>query len=205
MRMVKYAKMNAKVISMGLFDKLLGGNASANDALNTLKKAAKDVGGKLNSENAEDAFGSILKAAKDVGAKLGAEQNAPARQNAAPAAAPAQAPAPAEDYDDVPAGDNQYNFKGSYREYFANIFREEFPSYEVRQSDANGGKVTLFAFYRDGRQVLLVELMSDRSEANKRRCDTQAAGIAYLRFYYDHPGWWNERSYVVSRVGKVLG
>ena len=186
---------------MGLFDKLLGGNASANDALNSLKKAAKDVGGKLNSENAEDAFGSILKAAKDVGAK----QNVPARQNSAPAPAPAQAPAPADDYDDVPAGDNQYNFRGSYKEYFANIFREEFPSFEVRQSDANGGKVTLFAFYKDGSQVLLVELMSDRSEANKRRHDTQAAGIAYLRFYYDHPGWWNERSYVVTRVRKVLG
>ncbi len=188
---------------MGLFDKLLGGNASANDALNTLKKAAKDVGGKLNSENAEEALGSILKAAKDVGAKLGVDQNAPARQNTAPAAAPAQASA--EDYDDVPAGDNQYNFRGSYKEYFANIFREEFPSWEVRQSDANGGKVTLFAFYKNGSQALLVELMSDRSEANKRRRDAQAAGIAYLRFYYDHPGWWNERSYVVSRVGKVLG
>ena len=187
---------------MGLFDKLFGGNASANDTLDSLKKAAKDVGGKMNSGNAEDAFGFILKAAKDVGAKSGAEHNAPARRNTAPAQASSYA---ADKYDAVPAGDNQYNYRGSYKEYFANIFREEFPSWEVRQSDANNGKVTLFAFYKDGRQALLVELMSDRSAANKRRRDTQAAGIAYLRFYYDHKGWWNERAYVVTRVRNVLG
>ena len=29
-------------------------------------------------------------------------------------------------------------------------------------------------------------------------------GVPYLRFYKDHEGWWNARSYVVSRIEKAL-
>ena len=47
--------------------------------------------------------------------------------------------------------------------------------------------------------------MSENSEANKLRSACRAQGLPYVRFYYDHDGWWNTRSYVVSRTRAALG
>ena len=32
-----------------------------------------------------------------------------------------------------------------------------------------------------------------------------AQGIPYIRFYYDHEGWWNTKSYVIRRTSEALG
>ena len=32
----------------------------------------------------------------------------------------------------------------------------------------------------------------------------RAQGIPYLRFYYNHEGWWNTRSYVTRRIANAL-
>ena len=57
---------------------------------------------------------------------------------------------------------------------------------------------------KDGAPRLVVELMTEKSEANKFRRDTQRRGIPYVRFYFDHSGWWNTRSYVNERVSGAL-
>ena len=47
--------------------------------------------------------------------------------------------------------------------------------------------------------------MSENSEANKLRASCRAQGLPYVRFYYDHDGWWNTRSYVAGRTRAALG
>ena len=104
----------------------------------------------------------------------------------------------------MPAEENQYNFNGSYLQYFSKVFREDFPVYTVQQEPGRDDRSPLFVFYRDGVKCLVVELKSERSSAQaiRRRCE--AEGTPYLRFYYDHDGWWNTRSYVTRRVAAVL-
>ncbi len=46
--------------------------------------------------------------------------------------------------------------------------------------------------------------MSESCEAKKFRDDCVRAGTPYLRFYYDHDGWWNTRSYVAGRIRGAL-
>ena len=107
--------------------------------------------------------------------------------------------------DIMPAEENQYSFSGSYVEYFNKVFSEEFPSYQISYAPAeNGRAATIFTFTNAGRTALIVELMSDRSSVRKLRNQCWNEGIPYLRFYYDHPGWWNARSYVAGRVRSAL-
>ncbi|MBR6460134.1 MAG: hypothetical protein IKS49_08320, partial [Actinomycetaceae bacterium] len=56
-----------------------------------------------------------------------------------------------------------------------------------------------------GAKALVVELMSERSSAKMLRWRCENEGVPYLRFYYDHWGWWNEKSYVIERTAKALG
>jgi hypothetical protein len=46
--------------------------------------------------------------------------------------------------------------------------------------------------------------MSDGTQRYKLRNECRAQGIPYLRFYYDHDGWWNTRSYVTRRIAGQL-
>ena len=52
--------------------------------------------------------------------------------------------------------------------------------------------------------MLIVELKSESSEAQRFRRAAEAEGVPYLRFYYDHEGWWNTREYVYVRVREAL-
>ncbi len=182
---------------MGLFSKILGGDAAG--ALDALKDAAQKVAGEAADKlkEAQTALQNDL-------------QNKP-QAAAAPAAAPA--PAAAEEEDDGPSGfswgdrmpaeENQYNFNGGYVQYFETVFREDFPEYAVSKS-AGTNTSTVFTFTSGGRKVLVVELMSENSEAQRIRRAAQAEGVRYVRFYYNHPGWWNTRNYVRARVSKAL-
>ena len=163
---------------MGIFSKLVGDLASGKDPLEAMKKAAKDV--------------------------LDAAQNA--QQQHAEAPRPAQSACDADP--EMPSEPNQYNFPGTYTEYFRTVFAEAFPAFETRWSDASGKsihKATKVEFLQGGRVKLVVELKSDRSESNVLRRACEREGVPFLRFYYDHYGWWNTRAYVEGRVRAVLG
>ena len=99
----------------------------------------------------------------------------------------------------MPDEENQYNFNGTYKEYFDDVFRKEFPEYYVECTDVNNGRTTVFTLWDGKRKALVVELLSRKSSAYKLRSDCKGAGIPYLRFYYDYHGWWNTREYVISR------
>ena len=104
----------------------------------------------------------------------------------------------------MPQEENQFNYPGTYVQYFNHVFTEEFPGYQISYEAAAKRPATIFTFRRDGRTALIVELMSDRSEAKKLRRECEANRIPYLRFYYDHEGWWNTRTYVVTRTRGAL-
>jgi hypothetical protein len=172
---------------MSLFSKLLGGNNADKSPLDLLKNAA----------------GAVLSEAEK------AAENAKKSQQAAPAAQPrrdSRADAAGVSWGGaIPAEENQYNFNGTYVQYFSKVFREDFPAYDVRQESGRDAKSPLFVFYRDGAKQLVVELKSERSSAQAIRRQCEAEGTPYLRFYYDHDGWWNTRSYVTGRVRGALG
>ena len=106
---------------------------------------------------------------------------------------------------EMPDEPNQYNFPGTYLEYFTDIFKTEFSDYtlEVETDDADRPK-TAIEFWDTFNKVLVVELMPETSESKRLRNECAAKGIPYLRFYYNHDGWWNTRSYVVRRVKAAL-
>ena len=131
----------------------------------------------------------------------------------APAAAPA---APAQTWESespsgfswgerMPDEENQYNYPGNYADYFENIFRAEFPQYRLERIVNESWNAVIFTFRDGGREALVVELMSDRSSRQRLRRDCAARGVPYLRFYHNHAGWWNTRSYVVTRTRAALG
>jgi hypothetical protein len=149
------------------------------------------------------------------------EKDAPAAKPAAQPAKPACSPRP-EPLDQQSLGEetpigrswgermpnepNQYNFPGSYLEYFQDIFSHEFAAYRVaRTRNPLSDKTMVFNFYDGFRPVLVVEVMSRRADLQKLRRDCARSGIPYLRFYYDYHGWWNARSYVVNRINAALG
>lgn len=104
----------------------------------------------------------------------------------------------------MPAEENQYNFNGTYKEYFNDVFSKEFPAYRIETADANYGRATVFTFWESGQKVLVVELLSRKSSAYKLRDDCKKEKVPYLRFYYDYHGWWNTREYVKQRTQKAL-
>ena len=106
--------------------------------------------------------------------------------------------------DDMPAEENQYNSGKSWLEYFSGIFSAEFAEYDVVCDKKASGTRDVFTFKDGGRTALVVELLSEQSESNAVRTECSRSRTPYLRFYYDHDGWWNTRSYVVGRVRAAL-
>lgn len=104
----------------------------------------------------------------------------------------------------MPDEENQYNYNGTYKEYFDDVFRSEFSGYMIESVDANGGRATVFTFWEGGKKALVVELISRKSSVYKLRSDCKAMGIPYLRFYHDYHGWWNTREYVKQRTHNAL-
>lgn len=104
----------------------------------------------------------------------------------------------------MPDEENQFNYNGTFDSYFENIYRAEFPDYRLEKENATGSKRVIFTFYDETRKALVVELMPQSSMSKKLRETCHASGIPYLRFYYDHEGWWNTRSYVITRTRNAL-
>ena len=105
----------------------------------------------------------------------------------------------------MPNEPNQYNSGLNYRDYFEQIYRTEFPDCRLEMENPQGLRFTVFTFWQGDRKALVVELLSRKSSASKRRADCRRSGTPYLRFYYDYHGWWNTRAYVIERTRKALG
>lgn len=130
--------------------------------------------------------------------------------SAGPEVSAADSPTPQRSQSSAPSGvpteENQYNFNGTYEQYFEHVFGEDFPAYGFEKTyiDDYGKHRVIYTFYSGNAKALVIELMTESSEAVKLRNDCIKAGIPYLRFYYDHEGWWNTRSYVVKRMRDAL-
>lgn len=182
---------------MSFLDKLFGAG--------TDKKVEKTAKGVI--KDFDDVFNGLAKAVE------GKNENKPEEPAPEAPAAPA-APDTAPNYDApsgfswgeyMPAEENQYNFGGTYHEYFEKIFREELPDLPYEKKTVGYyGRNTAYTFKRDGRTVLVVELMTEKSSSKMTRNECEANGIPYVRFYFDHEGWWNTRAYVVARIKNAL-
>ena len=108
--------------------------------------------------------------------------------------------------EDMPNEECQFNYNGNYLQYFESIFRSEFPEYNITWAygDPRAVQSVVFTFVKNGRTALIVELMSEKSNARRIRNNCQRNGISYLRYYYDHDGWWNTKAYVISRTRQAL-
>jgi len=164
--------------------------------------------GKALGDAAADKLGKVITDAVSAAEKAasGAENAvSSARQGAAPAEPRRPASPGGSPYEAEPAEECQYNYDGSYAQYFEHVFSEDFPGFLLSRQSAYDGRATVFTFRQGGRKALVVELLSERSSVTKLRRECAAAGVPYLRFYYDHAGWWNTRSYVSGRVRAALG
>ena len=176
---------------MSFFSKLFGGDKEA-------EKTAMDLFKGLFGENAK----------KDDKPEDKPEETAQEDNTAAPAdtGADTVSSGPSGDSwgDDMPAEENQYNYNGHFTAYFENIFNNDFAAYRYEKAVLYEDRRIVYYFYSGDAKVLAVELMTDKSDARKFRNDCRKAGLAYVRFYFNHPGWWNTRSYVVRRIKEAL-
>lgn len=164
---------------MGFFSKLFGEKAGIIDDIAEAKKRA-------SNESRERGTSSLSAADTPVST---ADNTAPSGFSWGPV---------------MPAEENQYNYNGTYKEYFDHVFRSEFPSYRIESSDFQNGKRTVFTFWDGSRKALVAELVSRKSSVYKTSTDCRNEGVPYLRYYYDYHGWWNTREYVKQRTGKAL-
>lgn len=183
---------------MGMFDKLFG------EAVKAINNAAEEIA----TDVAKDAI------KKEFKEEIDAVQNAADR--AAAAGHEEMRSTLSSEYvgsasgfswgDDMPAEENQFNFGGDYRAYFEKIFAEDFAGFAVdKEIPSKFPSRTIYRLSSGGSAALVVELLPDTSSTKKLRRECEAAGTPYVRFYYDHDGWWNTREYVKSRINKALG
>ncbi len=184
---------------MSLLSKLLGGGKE--DVLGALKEAAQKAGVDALLNSVQEAAGQQPRPAQ---AAPRPAQASP-QQNPRPQAQPQGGASGFSWGEDMPAEENQYSFGGSYLAYFDMVFSQEFPQLRITRETPAKGRSTVYSFWQGERKVLVAELMSERSEANKLRNACRAQGLPYVRFYYDHDGWWNTRSYVAGRTRAALG
>ena len=163
---------------------------------------------KLLGEGKKEVLGALKDAAQKADSFLNEAQASRPAQNAAPQREPERWKKPAQSGaswgEDMPAEENQYSFRGNYLGYFDMVFSQEFPQYRITRETPKKGKSTIYSFWQGERKALVAELMSENSEANKLRSACRAQGMPYVRFYYDHDGWWNTRSYVAQRTRAAL-
>ena len=179
---------------MGLLSKLFGKEAGEQ-----LEGIAKQVGDALGGEK-----GGLEALAEALGDKAEAQERN--QGTVIRSADKPQKTAPAGTYWGplMPAEENQYNFNGTYVEYFDKVFREEFPEYEIEYHKERNWRSETFTFRKDGATALVVELLPKSSNAKLIRERCRRERIPYLRYYYNVEGWWNVRAYVVERTRAAL-
>jgi hypothetical protein len=181
---------------MGLLDKLFG--SAGKEVIKQLKDTAQSV-----AKEATNAMNNVTSSANAT-----SSSNASRPQTGSAATIrPTERPLSGDSWGpEMPAEENQFNSGKSYDQYFYDIFVENFPSYRVTTEKIRGDRATLITFWADApeKKALVVELMSDTSSAESTRVQCRREGIPYLRFYYNHEGWWNTKSYVIRRTLEAL-
>lgn len=104
----------------------------------------------------------------------------------------------------MPAEENQFNYPGTYQEYFESVFKSNFPEYEIVRSDIERRPATSFTFYKGGEVKLVVEIMSENSSSHAISDNCRRNRIPYLRYYHNHYSWWNTKAYVIERTRNAL-
>ncbi|MBP5655687.1 MAG: hypothetical protein J6X33_09260 [Clostridiales bacterium] len=182
---------------MGMFDKLFG------DAVKAINNAAEEIAADAAKDAIKKEFSQEINAVEKA-----AEQAAASQQQGQMQSVLTEEPSCSGFSwgDDMPAEENQYNFGGNYREYFEKIFAEDFPDLAAaKEIPAKFPNRTIYRLSSGGAVALVVELLPDTSSTKKLRRECEASGTPYVRFYYDHDGWWNTRAYVKDRISKALG
>lgn len=197
---------------MGLFSKLFGDNKDGKNALDQAKGLFNEAGKSLGDfANTAEKMGAAFKEGFEQerqggGASASFAAEEPAGQAASFAGAAAAAAVPGCSWGPVmPAEENQFNYPGTYIEYFDHVFKTEFPEYRITCENARNYTATIFIFWNGPQRALVVELLPQHSAAVKLKNDCRANGTPYLRYYYDHEGWWNTYSYVRDRTRAALG
>ena len=187
----RYTEMEGKR-NMGILSKLFGGDKNEKSALDLLKGIVQEA---VEGTGREEKPVSAAPAAPQV--QVGGGSVVPTAYEEGPSGF-SWGPV-------MPNEENQFNFNGTYIEYFETVFRENFPEYQITKELRSGTKAAVFTFRSGGETALIVELLSQGSDANRIRKQCRANGIAYLRYYYDHDGWWNTKAYVIERTRGALG
>ncbi|MBO4749921.1 MAG: hypothetical protein IJL09_00640 [Lachnospiraceae bacterium] len=178
---------------MGLFDKLFG--SAGNDVLKQIKEAAESV-----AKEASDAINNVTNQSSSSSSNASKPQT-----GSAATIQPTQADESGDSWGpEMPEEENQFNSGKTYQQYFMDVYRETFPEYDLAQEAIRNGSATLITFTKMGSKALVVELMPGTSEAQSIRRKCISEGTPYLRFYYNHEGWWNTKSYVVRRTKEAL-
>ena len=183
---------------MGLFSNLFGSEGKDLDnALNKMKNLADDImdDGQINSTQSRPSA--------PVAPAVNAE---PLNNNKRVESEPVYDGPSGDSWGpNMPSEENQFNSGLNYRDYFTDIFEKEFGAYQIDKQNLRDGKAMLYTFSQAGVKKLVVEVISDRSNPYKYRKECRSQGVAYLRYYYDHEGWWNTKSYVIRRTSAALG
>ena len=201
---------------MGLFDKLFGDKKDMNEMKSAFQSVAKSVldeaGKKMQdlSEKIPDggsaAGGNSKPSCSPNAANIygQGEGNAYSQDTAPAYGGGVEGPSGLSWGPEMPAEENQFNYPGTYLQYFDHVFREEFPEYQITMEQARLYDGTVCTFRKNGAVALIVELLSRRSEPKSLRRQCRQTGTPYLRYYYDYEGWWNTRSYVAERTRRAL-
>ena len=158
---------------------------------------SKIFGDDETAQKAKEIFGGLINAAAANNAEQKRSDDPVIEENRRQAALSGESWG-----DEMPAEENQYNYGGTYIQYFENIFNTDFAEYRTEKATAD--RRTIYTFFSGASKALVVELMPESSSVYKLRKECEKAGVPYLRFYYDHDGWWNTRSYVKGRIVKAL-
>ena len=171
---------------MSLFSKLFGGDKEAEE---TAKSLLKSIFGNQNESKPETKpeYEDEPEAASVNNASDDSDYEAPSGFSWG---------------DKMPAEENQYNFNGTFKQYFENIFSTEFAAYRYEKAE-NYGRVA-YTLYGAAGKAIVVELMPGKSESKKLRKQCEAEGTPYVRFYYNHEGWWNTKEYVIQRMKEKI-
>ena len=183
---------------MGLLSKFLG--KEVGEALEGLAKGSGDAAQKV-----KEGLAAVAEALGDK-AEAAERKAEPAETVIRDTEDAAREFAPAGTYwgPVMPQEENQYNFNGSYIAYFEQIFRTEFPEYDIEYHKEKNWHSESFTFRRGGMKALVVEILPKSSNAKLLRSRCRAEGVPYLRYYHNVEGWWNVRSYVVERTRRAL-
>ncbi|MCR5460809.1 MAG: hypothetical protein K6F51_13025 [Acetatifactor sp.] len=171
---------------MGFLDKLFGSNVA-----DKLKNAAETV--------AKEATNAVNAAVNSSSAATNARSasTAPAPSSSGAESGFSWGPT-------MPNEENQFNYPGTYDQYFLDVYSKNFPAYRLTTEPVRKGSATVITFWSGEAKALVVELMSDTSSAESIRRNCYKERVPYLRFYYNHQGWWNTKAYVLERTSKAL-